>query len=188
MDNRNFVLNEELFEQNAKVYQSRPLRAMRYQPGMENGWMLYMSNKPYDNKGGHSHAGVKFFDTKEDGMIYVEANEPEYIMIDGKMVECEVEYSLLRPVMYRKLAEGEERLGVDFCLGDYVLASDEQRYYDFYIMEDSTWIILDADGKIRVWEQDFLDSCNSTFFGNPEDFVYEKRVEAGKEEYIKIAI
>ena len=38
MDNREFVLNEELFEQKAKVYQSRPLRAMKYQSGMENGW------------------------------------------------------------------------------------------------------------------------------------------------------
>ena len=41
-----------------------------------------------------------------------------------------------------------ERLGVDFGLGDYVLVSDEQRYYDFYILEENTWIILDADGNI----------------------------------------
>lgn len=30
MDNKDFVLDEELFEQNAKVYQTRPLKAMRY--------------------------------------------------------------------------------------------------------------------------------------------------------------
>lgn len=183
MERTEFVLND-VFTQNAKEYQTRPVKAMKYQPGMENGWMLYMSNKPYNNTGIHCHDGVKFFDTKEDGMRYVEANKPEYIMINGKTVECEVEYSLLKPVMYRKLAEGEERLGVDFGLGDYVLVSDEQRYYDFYILEENTWIILDADGNIRVWEQDFLDCASSTFFGNPEDFVYQK-VE---DNYIKVAI
>lgn len=188
MESTIFTLNEELFGQKAKVYQTRPVRAMKYQSGMENGWMLYMSNKPFNNTGIHSHDGVKFFDTREEGMKYVEANKPEYIMIDGEMVECEVEYSLLKPVMYRKLAEGEERLGVDFGLGDYVLVSDEQRYYDFYILEENTWIILDADGNIRVWEQDFLDCCSLTFLGNPEDFVYERCEVAGKEEYIKVAV
>ena len=188
MKNRDFVLNEKLFDQNAKVYQSRPLRAMKYQEGMENGWMLYMSNKPFNNTEAHSCDGVKFFDTKEDAMKYVEANEPQYMMLNGEMVECEVEYSLLRPVMYRKLVEGEERLGVDFGLGDYVLVSDEQRYYDFYILEENTWIIQDADGNIRVWEHDFLDCCDDTFFGHPEDFVYERNMESGNEEYIKVAV
>ena len=75
MENRDFVLNEKLFDQNAKVYQSRPLRAMKYQEGMENGWMLYMSNKPFNNTEANSCDGVKFFDTKEDAMKYVEANE-----------------------------------------------------------------------------------------------------------------
>lgn len=187
MENRNFALNE-IFEQNAKIYQTRPVKAMRYQSGMENGWMLYISNKPYKPNDIPTHAGVKFFDTKEDAMRYVEANKPEYMNINGELVASEVEYDLLRPVMYRKLAEGEERLGVDFALGEYVFISDEQRFYDFYILEDSTWIILDADGNIRVWEQDFLDCAGNSFFGNPEDFVYERNMESGKEEYIKVAV
>lgn len=182
-----FTLND-IFGQNAKVYQTRPVRAMKYQEGMENGWMIYMSNKPFKSNDIPVYAGIKFFDTKEDVMRYVEANEPQYAMYKGELLECEVEYDLLRPVMYRKYTDGEERLGVDMGIKGFTFVSDESEIYDFYILEDSTWIILDADGNIRVWEQDFLDCASTTFFGEPEDFVYERCMESGKEEYIKAAV
>lgn len=179
-----FILND-IFTQNAKEYQTRPVKAMKYQPGMENGWMLYMSNKPFKTDDmPKSHAGIKFFNTKEEAMQYVENNEPQYINLNGKLIESEVEYDLLRPVMYRKYTEGEERLGVDMGIKGFTFVSDESELYDFYILEENTWIILDADGNIRVWEQDFLDCCSTTFFGNPENFVYQK-VE---DNYIKVAI
>ena len=65
MNKEDFVLNE-IFEQNAKVYQTKPVRAMKYEKGMENGWMIYMSNKTTNNTESHSYAGVKFFDTEEE--------------------------------------------------------------------------------------------------------------------------
>ena len=183
MEKTVFTLNE-VFEQNAKEYQTRPVKATKYQLGMENGWMLYMSNKPFKSNDIPLYAGVKFFDTKEDAMQYVEANEPQHAMLNGELVECEVEYDLLRPVIYRKFSEGEEKLGVDMGIKGFTFVSDESEIYDFYILEENTWIILDADGNIRVWEQDFLDCASSTFFGNPEDFVYQKE----DNKYIKVAI
>ena len=177
----NFILNE-LFEQKAKVYQTRPVRAMKYQEGMENGWMLYMSNKS------NIYAGIKFFDTKEEAMRYVEANNPEYININGKLIEDTVQYDFIKPVMYRKYIEGEKRLGVDMGIKGFTFVSDESEIYDFYILEENTWIILDAEGNIRVWEQDFLDFGSSTFFGEPEEFVYERSMVSGKEEYIKATV
>ena len=44
---------------------------------------------------------MKFFPTKEDAISYVEANEKQYMNVNGNLVECEVEYSLLQPVLHR---------------------------------------------------------------------------------------
>lgn len=161
----------------------RPVKATKYQPGMENGWMIYMSAKIKIDDKPKEYAGIKFFDTKEEAMQFVEKNDPQYVNLDGKLIECEVEYDFLKPVIYRKYTEGEERLGVDMGIKGYTFISDESEIYDFYILEEDTWIILDAD-NIRVWEHDYLDFCDKTFFGNPEEFVYQK-VE---DNYIKVAI
>ena len=45
MDTNNFILND-IFKENAKVYQTKPVRATKYQPGMETGWVVYMQNEP----------------------------------------------------------------------------------------------------------------------------------------------
>jgi len=63
--------------------------------------------------------------------------------------------------------------------------------HDFFILDyhhttPDIWIIQDENGNVRVWDSDYYDSCNETFFGSPEDIVFEK-VE-GKEEYIKVAV
>lgn len=164
-----FVLNN-IFKQNAKTYQTKPVLATRYKTGMESGWMIYINNVPSDGGNLHTHAAVKFFPIKEDAISYVEANEKQYMKVNGNLVECEVEYSLLQPVLHRKRTDynSKDRVGVDFMLGDYTLASDESSDYDFYILEENTWIIQDANGKIRVWDKDFLD-CGKTFFGNPDN-------------------
>lgn len=187
MNKEDFVLNE-IFENNAKVYQTKPVRAMKYQSGMENGWIIYMSSKTSDDVDNPTYAGIKFFNTEEDAMRYIEVNEPQYIMLNGELVECEVDYDLLRPVIYHKLADGEQRTGIDFGIKGHTFVSDESAMYDFFILEDTTWIIQDADGNIRVWEQDFLDCASSTFFGEPDDFVYERSMVSGKEEYIKAVV
>ena len=44
MDTNNFILND-IFKDNAKVYQTKQVRATKYQPGMETGWVVYMQNE-----------------------------------------------------------------------------------------------------------------------------------------------
>lgn len=187
METQNYFVLNNIFKQNAKTYQTKPVLATRYKPGMESGWMIYINNVPSDG-GNYTHAAVKFFPTKEDALAYVEANEKQYMRVDGKLVECEVEYSLLQPVLHRKRTDydSEDRVGVDFMLGDYTLTSDESNDYDFYILEDDMWIILDAKGKIRVWNKDLLD-CGETFFGymDRENLVCEK---IGENTYKEVAV
>ena len=69
-----------------------------------------------------------------------------------------------------------------FASGQYSESSD----YDFYILEENTWIIQDANGKIRVWDKDFLD-CGETFFGymDSENLVCEK---IGENTYKEVAV
>ena len=59
----NFKLNN-IFEENAKVYQTKPVRATKYQPGMETGWMVYMINKLTKDIKKQSHEGMKNFKSK----------------------------------------------------------------------------------------------------------------------------
>ena len=51
MDIHNFQLND-IFQQNAREFCTRPVMAMKYQPGLgiENGWMVYFEGNP-SNKG-----------------------------------------------------------------------------------------------------------------------------------------
>lgn len=181
----NFTLNS-VYQKYSRKYQTRPVRTAKYQPGMENGWMVYFSNKTQKKNDIPTHEGVKFFSTETDAKKYVEANEKQYMKLDGKLVECEVEYDLLRPVLLRKVAGTENKVGMDFCFGEYTFASNETEDYEFYILEEDSWIILDADGSIRVWDSNYSECCGETFFGNEDDLVYEK--VKGKEKYIKVAV
>ena len=172
MSTNDYFAVNDLFMQNAKTYQSQPVLAARYRPGMESGWIVHIYCVPYD-----IYEAIRFFDTKEEAMAYVEANEKQYMNIDGKLVECEVEYDTIKPVLHhkRKNPEIEDRVGEFFGLDEYVLESDESNDYDFFIIHDDSWIILEPDGKIRVWNKDCL-RMGETFFGDPDkdSIVYEK--------------
>lgn len=54
MDSLNFNLNE-VFEENAKIYQTKPVMAARYQPGMETGFAIYMTNKIVNGLSANQH-------------------------------------------------------------------------------------------------------------------------------------
>ena len=64
----NFILNE-LFEQKAKVYQTRPVRAMKYEKGMETGFVVHFSNIPKKREDINMHEGMKFFDTETEALL-----------------------------------------------------------------------------------------------------------------------
>lgn len=179
-----FVLND-VFKQNAKIYQSRPVKAAKYQPGMESAWMLYFSNWNIRKKDIPIYEGVKFFPTESNARAYIEANKKQYMMLDGNLVESDVEYDLIKPVLLRKVVDAENRIGINFEFGDNTFIADESKDYEFYILEADTWIILDTDGTIRVWDRGFLDLFGATFFGCVEDIVYEK---VSEDKYIKVAV
>lgn len=166
MVSKEFPLNK-VFKENVKEYRSNPVMATKYKPGMENGWMLYISGKPICNSKIHSHDAVKFFPTKEDAMSYVETNEKQYAKVDGKLIECEVKYDLLKPILYRErtIFDSDERMGTDFMFGKFHLESDESEDFDYYILDDDTWIVQDASGEVRVWDKEFLE-CGLTLFGD----------------------
>lgn len=193
MESHEFMLNS-IFEQNAKVYQTRPLRAMKYQPGMETGWLVRFGNIAKVREDINRNEGMKFFDTEAEAWDYINSNPPQHIRIDGKLVEVDVEYDKPQPVLHRRVNNPEDRIGYIGCHeGQYAFVSNESEQYDFFFLDEEycdndVWIIQDADGNVRVWQQDFLDCCSSTFFGEPDDFVYERSMVSGKEEYIKVAV
>ena len=189
MNTTEFVLNE-VFTQNAKEYQTRPVKAMKYQPGMETGYIVQFTNIPTNERKVNMHEGMRFFDTESEAWDYINSNPDQYVNEDGKLVKVDVEYMKPLPVLHRKVNNPDERVGYIGCHeGKYAFVSNESEQYDFFYLDSDTcdnptWIIQDMDGNIRVWDSDYLDCCGESFFGNPEDFVYQK-VEDG---YIKVAI
>ena len=45
----NFILNDA-FKKNAKVYQTKPVLATKYKPGMETGFAVYICNQTTEKK------------------------------------------------------------------------------------------------------------------------------------------
>lgn len=179
MNVHNFQLSN-VFVKNAKNYQCRPVRAAKYSSGMENGFMVYFTNKETKEKETMVHEGVKFFPTKVEAWRYINADNKQYIRESGELVEIAVEYDTPKPVLCRKDADAINKDGMHFCFGRQAFVSDESCDYEFYILECGCWIIQDMD-NIRVWYPD----SEETFFGNDKDIVYQV---SGKEGYIKVAV
>ena len=101
VDAQNFILNAA-FNENAKEYATRPVRAAKYQPGLESGFMVYYANNPCKGKGTTLHEGMKFFDTEAEAWDYIKADNKQYAKENGELVEFEVEYDPPRAVLHRK--------------------------------------------------------------------------------------
>lgn len=183
MDTNNFILND-IFKENAKVYQTKPVRATRYQPGMETGWGVYMFNKLTKDNKNLSHEGMKFFDTEQEAWDYIGADNKQYIKVNGVAVEIEVDYDAPVPVLHRNETDPNKK-NCDWGFGEYALLSDETYMYDFYVLASDSWIIQDADGTIRVWDKDYPEYCNELFFGKDDDYVCEKVAD---DTYIEVAV
>lgn len=185
MEIKNYFVLSDTFKKNAKTYQTQPVMATKYKPGMENAWMIYFSNMNSKKADIPECEGVKFFPTEADARAYVETHDKQYIKRNGELIECEVEYDLLRPVLLRKVVDAENKVGVNFCFGEYTFESNETDDYEYYILEEDSWIILDIDGKIRVWDKDCLDFYGETFFGKDDNLVYQK---VSEDKYIKVTV
>ena len=177
MNIHNFKLNT-VFTENSKKYQSKPVRAAKYSSGMENGFMLYFTNKK-TKETDYIYEGIKFFSTTKEARDYINAENKQYIKRDGKLVEILVQYDTPKPVLCRKDDNAIDKDGMHFYFKEYTFISDESCDYEFFVLEDDCWII-EADGNIRVWYPD----SEETFFGKEKDIIYE----VSGNEYIKIAV
>lgn len=193
MKSQNFILND-MFQKNAKIYQTKPIKAMRYQPGMETGWLVYFSNVPTVEKIVNSHEGMKFFDTEADAWEYINADNKQYINENGTLIQIDVVYEAPMPILHRKINNPDERVGYVGCHeGKYAFVSNESEQYDFFFLDNNTcdkptWIIQESDGSIRTWDVDFPECCGETFFGKEDEFIYEKCMVSGREEYLKVTV
>lgn len=179
MNMHNFKLNT-VFTKNSRKYQSKPVRAAKYSPGMENGFMVYFSNQKTTERKAMSNEGIKFFPTEKEAWDYINADHKQYIRENRKLVEISVEYDPPKPVLCRKDDDAINKDGIHFCFGEYSFVSDESEDYEFFILEDDCWIIEETDGNVRVWYPD----SEETFFGKENDIVYE----VIGNEYMKIAV
>lgn len=191
MNSENFKLNN-VFQKNAKVYQTRPVLATKYKSGMETGFAVYMTNQIVNGLRAAQHEGFKFFDTEQEAWDYINADYKQYAEENGVLIEIPVEYDPPMPVLHREETDPDKKVGFQNCFeGKYALKSNETEMYDFFILDyhhttPDAWIIQDADGRIRVWDTDSFECCGETFFGKEDDLIYEKVEE--KEEYIKVAV
>ena len=190
MDSERFILNE-VFEKNAKIYQTKPVRATKYQSGMETGFAVYMTNRIVNGLSEHQHEGMVFFDTEQEAWDYINADNKQYAEENGVLVEVPVEYDAPVPVLHRRETNPNKKVGFRDCFqGKYALKSNETEQYDFFILDyhhttPDTWIIQDADGSIRVWDTDSPESCNELFFGKEDSYICEKVAD---DTYIEVAI
>ncbi len=187
MDIHNFQLSD-IFNQNAKEYVTRPVKAMKYQPGLgiENGFCVHYSNLATKVKEAMMYEGIRFFPCEADAWEFINRNEKQYVKVDGILTEIDVVYDVPEPVLYRKDANAEELDGIHFCFGKHAFISDESEDYEFYILnsncDNDVWIIQDMiSGNIRVWDN----TSDELFFGKEKDIVFERTDEG---EYRQVAV
>lgn len=185
MNTQNFKLNE-IFSLNAKEYQTRPVKAMKYQPGIENGFCVHYSSTETYTREYMMYEGIRFFPGEADAWEFINRNEKQYVKVNGILTEIDVVYDVPEPVLYRKDANAEELDGIHFCFGKHAFISDESEDYEFYILnsncDNDVWIIQDMiSGNIRVWNN----TSDELFFGKESEYVFEK---TDKGEYRQIAV
>ena len=120
-----------LFEEKSKTYSSKPnyIRAVKYEKGMENGWVIEFFSKE-DNDFGFD---FKIFNSEDEAIEYYKLKPLQFVPImrngEEDIIEYEVEYNEPKPCLWHN----RTRRIVDF---DHEW--EEQRYE---ILEEGTWII-----------------------------------------------
>ena len=171
MNDHNFMLNTA-FNENSKEYQTRPVRAAKYQPGMENSFAVCFSN--------FSDEGFRFFDDLESAMQFYEEKPAQNKYVNGKIEAVKCYYYEPAPVLFRKKTDEERKYEEsEGFVSQNSFCDNEIDDYEVYFLYDNSWIIQELDGSIRVWYPD----SEETFFG--ED-IYEK--VTGQEDYIRVTI
>ncbi len=188
MNIHNFQLSN-VFRENAKEYFARPIKAMKYQPGLgiENGFCVHYSSTETYTREYMMYEGIRFFPSEAEAWDFINRNEKQYARENGELIEMAVIYDEPEPVLYRKDADAESLDGIHFCFGDKAFISDESEDYEFYILnsnccDSDTWIIQDMmSGNIRVWDN----TSDELFFGKESGYVFERN---GKGEYLQVSV
>ena len=147
METQNYFVLNNVFKQNAKTYQTKPVLATRYKPGMESGWLVYMCNKVTTELEASQHEGMVFFDSEQEAWDYINADNPQYAGVNGTVIEVPVVYDPPVPVLHRKETDPDKKVGLQVCFeGKFALKSNETEQYDFFILDyhhttPDTWII-----------------------------------------------
>ena len=168
---QNFILNA-VFKENSKEYATRPVRAAKYQPGMENSYAVCYSN--------FSDEGFRFFDDLESAMQFYNEKPAQKKYVNGKIETVKCFYYEPAPVLLRKKTDAERKYEEsEGFVSQSSFCDNEIDDYEVYFLYDNSWIIQESDGTTRVWSPDSEES----FFG--ED-IYEK--VTGQEDYIRVTI
>ena len=187
MNVHNFQLSN-IFYDNAKEYQTRPVMAAKYQPGLgiENGFCVHYSSTETYTREYMMYEGIRFFPNEAEAWEFINRNEKQYVKVNGVLTEIEAVYDVPEPVLYRKDHNAKDLDGIHFCFGEHAFISDESEDYEFYILtcnwcDNDTWIILDSEGNIRVWDS----TSEELFFGKESEYVFEKNDQG---EYMQVAV
>lgn len=169
MSMENIILNH-VFYQNAEKYYTRPVIAARYQPGMENGWMVRYYGRKSGNRKAIVYEGARFFPNRKDALIFIRAKGKMCVNRNGASVEIEVTCESPLPVLYKEGTDAKNRERLIHSSDPYIFLSDEADQYEYSVLEPECWIIQEPDGTVRVWDR----SMGVSFFDSGLDCVYEK--------------
>lgn len=129
---KQFVLDQ------MKEYQHRrtTVKAVKYQEGMEDAWMVEYREYIEYNEGTSNNRVDKLFWTKESAEEYMkqEHSEDNY---NGLFCE----YTEAIPVLLRKISEDEYE---DGCF----TITQDGKYYDYEELTNDSWIVINENGCI----------------------------------------
>ena len=142
---KQFVLDQ------MKEYQHRKttVKAVKYQEGMEDAWMV-----EYENRTGDFQMINKLFGTKEEARKYISSSTDEINKIRSDFQEY-TEYTDFIPVILHEISK-EEYEESDGCY----TVTDGSNYYEYEKIETDCWLTMDNIGIVHGYydtEQFFED-------------------------------
>lgn len=119
-----------------KEYQRRSItvKAVKYQEGMEDAWMVEYQAHIEDNDGIINDTVDKLFWTKESAEEYMKQEHPED---NPRGLFCE--YTEVIPVLLREVSEDEY---VEGCLS----ITQDGKFYEYDTLTDDSYIVIDGNG------------------------------------------
>lgn len=121
-----------------KEYQHRrtTVKAVKYQEGMEDAWMVEYREHIEDNDGTSNNRADKLFWTKELAEEYMEHEHPED---NHGGLFCE--YTEVIPVLLREIPEDEYEYS---CFS----VAQDGKYYDYEELTNDSWIVINENGYV----------------------------------------